>query len=69
VTTTLSSVLVLSGSGKIAALSVGRNAVAVEIDQWQFLHSQIRAVDVFSTEAAERPSISSEPQTEQSDEN
>ena len=63
-TSTFSSLFISSGSGIIAALSVGRNAVAVEIDHWQFLHSQIRAVDVFSTEAAERPSTTSEAEVE-----
>ena len=48
------------GSGIIAALSIGRNAVAVEIDHWQFLHSQIRAIEVFSSEGADNPSTSSE---------
>ena len=45
------------GSCVLAGLGAGRNVLAVEKDRWQFLHSQMRAVNSLSgivpSEAAE----------------
>ena len=48
---------VLPGSGLLASSEVGRNVIAVEKDQWQFLHSQMRVVSCLSCSAPADSSI------------
>ena len=42
-----------TGSCLLASLNIGRNVVAVEKDRWQFLHSQMRAVNSLSDSSTE----------------